>query len=75
MYLTQNAKLIAQDAQRKTHGPIVQLGERYIRIVEVRGSTPLRSTNESIIYGNLSCLPVGRDFHKLYARIGIEDLP
>ena len=26
-------------------GPVVQLGERYNGIVEVRGSTPLRSTN------------------------------
>jgi hypothetical protein len=25
-------------------GPVVQLGERYNGIVEVRGSTPLRST-------------------------------
>ena len=27
------------------YGPVVQLGERYNGIVEVRGSTPLRSTS------------------------------
>ena len=26
------------------NGPVAQLGERYIRIVEVSGSSPLRST-------------------------------
>src|SRR5207248_9583807 len=30
--------------RERTHGPVAQLGERYIRIVEVSGSSPLRST-------------------------------
>ena len=32
--------------RERAHGPVAQLGERYIRIVEVSGSSPLRSTPE-----------------------------
>ena len=31
-------------------GPVAQLGERYNRTVEVRGSNPLRSTEPGILY-------------------------
>ena len=32
-------------------GPVAQLGERYNRTVEVRGSNPLRSTEPGTAYG------------------------
>ena len=38
------------------HGPLAQLVERYIRIVEVSGSTPLRSTKPLSEQGELSGL-------------------
>ena len=31
-----------------TSGPIVQLGERFVRIEEVTGSTPARSTKKNL---------------------------
>jgi predicted ribosomally synthesized six-cysteine peptide SCIFF len=33
------------------YGPVAQLGERCVRIAEVRGSNPLRSTNSMEVMG------------------------
>ena len=39
--------------EARARGAVAQLVERYVRNVEVRGSTPLGSTNNSLIFKNL----------------------
>ena len=38
-------RLVAQPSHAPKYGPIAQLGERSVRIREVKGSNPSRSTN------------------------------
>lgn len=46
-------KELAERASQQKVGPVVQLGERFVRNEEVRGSTPLRSTKFSRLPGSL----------------------
>ena len=43
---------IKNASENIVHGPIAQLGERLVRIQEVRGSSPLRSTSKIKASGN-----------------------
>ena len=41
----ESVSLASQPPPNPNHGPVAQLGERHTGSVEVRGSSPLRSTN------------------------------
>ena len=51
--------LASQPPPNPNHGPVAQLGERHTGSVEVRGSSPLRSTN-------LKVSP-----HAVFSRMGV----
>ena len=56
---------LAQEDNLTTHGDVAQLGERYVRNVQVRGSNPLISTKIAFDKVGMSFTPT--PCHILYA--------